>query len=58
MEKPLLNSNVERPQWIVEKLYAQQTYLKQGASWVLLFLSVVGAVCGIIGISGLVRSYR
>ncbi|MEO2041863.1 MAG: hypothetical protein ABGW79_08390 [Pirellulales bacterium] len=49
---------VERPQWIVEKQYAQQTYLKQGASWVLLFLSGVGAVCGIIGISGLVRSYR
>ena len=51
-------STVERPQWIVEKQYAQRTYLKQGASWVLLLLSGVGAVCGIIGISGLVRSSR
>ena len=38
-------ATVERPQWGVEKQYAQQTYLKQGASWVLLFLSGVGAVC-------------
>ena len=51
-------STVERPQWIVEKQYAQRTYLKQGASWVLLLLSGVGAVCGLIGISGLVRSSR
>ena len=51
-------ATVERPQWVVEKQYAQQTYLKQGASWVLLFLSGVGAVCGLIGISGLVRSSR
>ena len=50
------NATVERPQWVVEKQYAQQTYLKQGASWVLLFLSGVGAVCGLIGISGIVRS--
>ena len=51
-------ATVARPQWGVEKQYAQQTYLKQGASWVLLFLSGVGAVCGLIGISGLVRSSR
>ena len=51
-------ATVERPQWVVEKQYAQQTYLKQGASWMLLFLSGVGAVCGFIGIYGLVRSYR
>jgi len=51
-------ATVERPQWVVEKQYAQQTYLKQGASWMLLFLSGVGAVCGLIGIFGLVRSYR
>ena len=49
-------ATVERPQWVVEKQYAQQTYLKQGASWVLLLLSGVAAVCGLIGISGLVRS--
>jgi|TARA_A200000159_G_scaffold151557_1_gene161793 hypothetical protein len=49
-------ATVERPQWIVEKQYAQRTYLKQGASWVLLLLSGVGAACGLIGISGLVRS--
>ena len=49
-------ATVERPRWAVEKQYAQQTYLKQGVSWVLLFLSGVGAVCGLIGISGIVRS--
>ena len=52
----LSKATVERPQWVVEKQYAQQTYLKQGASWVLLLLSGVAAVCGLIGISGLVRS--
>jgi hypothetical protein len=51
-------ATVERPQWVVEKRYAQQTYLKQGASWVLLLLSGVGVVCGLIGISGLVRLSR
>ena len=55
-ENHFSNATVERPQWVVEKQYAQQTYLKQGASWVLLFLSGVGAVCGLIGISGIVRS--
>ena len=51
-------ATVERPQWIVEKQYAQRTYLKQGASWVLLLLSGVGAVCGLFGIVGLIRSSR
>jgi len=57
-KKHFSKTTVARPQWRVEKQFAQQMSLKRGASWVLLLLSGVAAVFFIIGVFKLFCSQR
>ena len=57
-KKHFSTTTVARPQWRIEKQFAQQMSLKRGVSWVLLLLSGVAAVFLIIGVFKLFCTQR
>lgn len=48
-------TTVSRPQMVVEKLFAQQTFLRQGMAFALAGLGAVGAIVGVAGGIGVIR---
>ena len=48
-------TTVSRPQMVVEKLFAQQTFLRRGMAMALAGLGAVGAIVGVAGGIGVIR---